>query len=70
VEADAAHEAIAAHDLAGALAVDDPEVAPDIIFGARAMVLLDTAVARHVLGCWEQGETSLRAALPAPAAVG
>ena len=70
VEADAAHEAIAAHDLAGALAVDDPEVAPDIIFGARAMVLLDVAVARHVLGRWEQGETSLRAALPAPAAVG
>jgi hypothetical protein len=69
VEADAAHEAIAAHDLAGALAVDDPDVAPDIIFGARAMVLLDVAVARHVLGCWERGAGSLRAPLPSAAPV-
>ena len=59
VEADAVHEAIAAHDLAGALAVDDPAVAPDIIFGARAMVLLDVAMARHVMGCWERGASSL-----------
>jgi hypothetical protein len=61
VEADAVHEAIAAHDLAGALAVDDPAVAPDIIFGARAMLLLDVAVARHIMGCWERGESSLLA---------
>jgi hypothetical protein len=59
VEADAVHEAIAAHDLAGALAVDDPAVAPDIIFGARAMVLLDVAMARHVMAAWERGESSL-----------
>jgi hypothetical protein len=64
VEADAVHEALAAHDLAGALAADDPSVAPDIIFGARAMVLLDVALARHVLGAWERGESSLRVALP------
>ncbi len=61
VEADAVHEAIAAHDLAGTLAVDDPAVAPDIVFGARAMLLLDSAVARHVMGCWERGESSLLA---------
>jgi hypothetical protein len=59
VEADAVHEAIAAHDLAGALAVDDPAVAPDIVFGARAMLLLDSAVARRLMGCWERGESSL-----------
>jgi len=63
VEADAVHEAIAAHDLAGALAADDPAVAPDILFGARATLLLDAAAARHVMGCWERGETSLRAPL-------
>jgi hypothetical protein len=68
VEADAVHEALAAHDLAGALAVDEPGVAPDIVFGARAMVLLDMALARHVLGAWERGESSLRAPLPSPAA--
>ena len=59
VEADAVHEAIAAHDLAGALAVDDPAVAPDIVFGARAMLLLDLAMARRVMACWERGESSL-----------
>jgi hypothetical protein len=70
VEADAVHEAIAAHDLAGALAVDDPGVAQDILLGARATLLLDAAAARHVLGCWERGETSLREPLaePVPAA--
>jgi Iron-containing redox enzyme len=65
VEADAVHEEIAAHDLAGALAADDPAVAPDIIFGARAMLLIDKLVAHHVLGSWERGETSLRAPLKA-----
>jgi hypothetical protein len=69
VEADAVHEALAAHDLAGALAADDPDVAPDIVFGARAMVLLDVALARHVLGAWERGESSLRTPLAAPAPV-
>src|SRR4051794_5054612 len=68
VEADAVHEAIAAYDLAGALAVDEPEVAPDIIFGARAMLLLDLQVARHVLASWERGESSLRVPLREPIA--
>jgi hypothetical protein len=59
VEADSVHEAIAAHDLAGSLAADDPAVAPDIVFGARAMVLLDVAFARHVMDRWEDGSSSL-----------
>jgi hypothetical protein len=63
VEADAVHEAIAAHDLAGALAVDDPAVAEDILFGARATLLLDAAAGGRVLDCFERGETSLRAPL-------
>jgi hypothetical protein len=70
VEADAVHEAIAAHDMAGALAADDPAVAHDILFGARATLLLDAVAGRHVLESWQRGETSLRAPLaePAPAA--
>jgi hypothetical protein len=70
VEADAVHEAIAAHDLAGALAADEPRLVPDILFGARAMLLLDVALARHVLGAWERGESSLLAPLAAPQPVG
>jgi hypothetical protein len=69
VEADAVHEAIAAHDLAAALAADDPGVAADIVFGARAMLVTDKLLAHHVLERWERGESSLREPLraaPAP----
>jgi hypothetical protein len=36
VEADAVHEQIAAHDLAGGLVRDEPALAADVLFGARA----------------------------------
>jgi hypothetical protein len=64
VEADAVHENIAAYDLAGGLARDEPEVADDILFGARALLFLEDRFARHLLAAWEQGETSLRQELP------
>jgi len=60
VEADAVHEALAAHDLAGAFAAAEPELAADVLFGARAMVKLDTAVATHIMDRWSRGESSLR----------
>jgi hypothetical protein len=59
VEADAVHEAIAAHDLAGSLAADDPATADDIIFGARALVLVDSALTDALLAAWRAGRTSL-----------
>jgi hypothetical protein len=62
VEADAVHEAIAAWDLAGGLARAEPRVALDILFGARALLALESAWADHLLGTWEAGETSLRVA--------
>jgi hypothetical protein len=64
VEADAVHEALAAHDLAGALASDDPSLIADMLFGARAMLLLDEVQARFVSERWEAGESSLRRTLP------
>ena len=60
VEADAVHENIAAYDLAGGLARAEPELAEDIVFGARALLHLEDRFARHLLGAWEEGETSLR----------
>jgi hypothetical protein len=59
VEADAVHEALAAHDLAGALAADDPSLTTDILFGARAMLLLDEVVARRITDSWRAGQSSL-----------
>ena len=61
VEADAVHEAIAAWDLAGGLARQEPELATDILFGARALLALEARWAAHLLRRWECGETSLRA---------
>jgi hypothetical protein len=60
VEADAVHEQIAAHDLAGTLAEDHPELLGDIIFGAQACLTLDGWVAEHMLECWNNASTSLR----------
>jgi nucleotide-binding universal stress UspA family protein len=59
VEADAVHENIAAWDLAGGLAAVEPEVAPDILFGARALLQVEARWACHLMASWERGETSL-----------
>jgi hypothetical protein len=63
VEADSVHENIAAYDLAGGLARSEPELAPDIIFGAKAMLFLEDLFARNLLDSWDEGTTSLRQSL-------
>jgi hypothetical protein len=67
VEADAVHENIAAWDLAGGLAAEEPEVAADILFGARALLQIEARWATHLMDSWNRGESSLRepAAVPA-----
>lgn len=60
VEADAVHENIAAYDLAGGLARQEPELAADILFGARALLFLEDRFGRQLLEAWGQGQTSLR----------
>jgi hypothetical protein len=68
VEADAVHENIAAWDLAGGLAADEPDVAADILFGARALLQIEARWASHLMDAWEEGESSLRApVVPVPA---
>jgi hypothetical protein len=64
VEADAVHEAIAAWDLADALAREEPELAGDIVFGARALLALEARWGQHLLAAWRAGRTSLRPPLP------
>jgi hypothetical protein len=65
VEADAVHENIAAVDLAGGLVAQDPAMSPDVLFGARALALLDRLWADHVLACWSADESSLHRPLGA-----
>ncbi len=62
VEADAVHEQIAGHDLAGALAEDRPDLLGDILFGAAACLDVDARVGQHMLDAWSRGESSLRGA--------
>jgi hypothetical protein len=59
VVADAVHESVAAVDLAGGLAKQDRRLGADILWGARALPALDGAWARHVLGAWSAGRSSL-----------
>jgi hypothetical protein len=68
VEADAVHENIAAWDLAGGLAAEEPEVAADVLFGARALLRIEARWATHLMDSWERGETSLRSPLVPAAA--
>jgi hypothetical protein len=65
VEADSVHENIAAYDLAGGLARQEPDLAGQILFGVRALLHLDGRFAAELLAAWEAGRSSLLAA-PAP----
>jgi len=67
VEADAVHENIAAWDLAGGLAAEEPEVAADILFGARALLQVEARWGNHLMDAWERGERSLREPTAVPA---
>jgi hypothetical protein len=59
VTADAVHESIAAVDLAGGLARQEPELTPQILWGARALIALDARWGTRVLDAWEEGRSSL-----------
>jgi hypothetical protein len=61
VEADAVHENVAAVDLAGGLARQEPGLAGDVLWGARALVEVEGRWARHLLDAWEAGRSSLLA---------
>jgi hypothetical protein len=69
VVADAVHENVAAVDLAGGLARQDPTLAADILWGAAALAELDRRFAAHLLDAWNAGESSLRRPIELPADV-
>lgn len=70
VEADSVHEQIAARDLAGRLAEQQPGLREDVLFGAAACLAVDGDVGRLTLERWKRGESALLGPLgdlPAPA---
>ena len=70
VEADAHHEVVAAHDLAQGLALDEPALVDDILFGALAVTNAERRLADHLLASWADGRSSLRTALEPLATAG
>jgi hypothetical protein len=59
VVADAVHESVAAVDLAGGLARQQPELVRDILWGATALRELEADFGRHLLDAWKSGRSSL-----------
>ncbi|QSR29420.1 hypothetical protein CFI00_02660 [Nocardioides sp. S5] len=52
VEADAVHEHLAARDICGTLAEDEPDQAEDILFGAFTCLDVEARFAADMLGAW------------------
>jgi hypothetical protein len=60
VDADARHEVVALDEMAVPLAEEEPALAADIIFGARAVAELERAFAQSLLDAWTTSRSSLR----------
>ena len=61
VEADVVHGMVASSRMAAGLARQEPDLAPDVLFGAGALSAVEARFTVHVLGSWESGRSSLRA---------
>lgn len=60
VEADAVHEQVALRMICGSLAREDPRLVNDMVMGAAACLVMDAAVAHHMLERWHAGVSALR----------
>uniref|UniRef100_A0AAU2VEL8 Iron-containing redox enzyme family protein n=1 Tax=Streptomyces sp. NBC_00003 TaxID=2903608 RepID=A0AAU2VEL8_9ACTN len=66
VEADAVHEQVVRHEVVGGLLEQEPELAPDVVFGIDATVFLEDRFGDDLLNHWRARDTSLRVPLPEP----
>jgi hypothetical protein len=60
VEADAVHEQIASVDMCGSLVAEEPDLLPDVLFGAACSLALDGVAAGQLMGAWKAGRSALR----------
>jgi hypothetical protein len=60
VQADQVHQHLAVDGMVGGLLAHEPELAADVVFGARALRTVEAEFSAHLLGCWNAGRTSLR----------
>ncbi len=61
VEADDVHQYVAVNDLVGGLLETEPEQAGAVLFGARAVALVEGAFADQLVSAWKGDRSSLRA---------
>ena len=59
VEADVHHRVVACRELAGGLADAEPALAADIVFGAKALMLVEERFTMALLDAWGSGRSSL-----------
>jgi Iron-containing redox enzyme len=66
VAADQHHQRLAISGLVEPFVAAEPDLAADVVFGARALAVVEGRFTGHVLACWRDGRPSLRQPLPAP----
>ena len=59
VEADEIHQHLAVDDLVGGLLDDEPDQARSVLFGAKALGLIEQNFAQHLMSAWAHHQTSL-----------
>ncbi len=59
VSADEWHQHVALDDMVAGLLRDEPRLAPDVVFGARALDVVERLFASTMLDAWARGESSL-----------
>jgi hypothetical protein len=59
VQADEVHQYIAVNELVGGLLETEPDQAEAVMFGARAVALVESSFADHVVSAWKSDRTSL-----------
>jgi hypothetical protein len=59
VEADEVHQYVAVNELVGGLLEVEPDQAGSVMFGARAVALVESAFAGHLVSAWKSDRSSL-----------
>lgn len=70
VEVDAHHADLALNQMVCGIVAAEPELAPDVIFGAAALAKVEGRFAHHILRSWDDGGSSLRPSLEIALGVG
>ena len=59
VVADAEHQVVALERMAAGLVADEPALAADVVFGAKALMAIEGRFSAALLGAWSAGRSSL-----------